>query len=393
MAVFTATILIAMICGTPVPSSLLGACIGTLVYQIITKFRSPMFISSCGATAGAVVTSMAMAGYTAVVIGGLVMFLTYLVFAKIVQVKGVNSLNKLLPPTIIGTITLVIGVNLAGYIPTYLSMEGVSSTVSILLALFTMVVTALCASKGKGILKTIPFLVGLLAGYIVALILTLTHIAPVIDFEVFKGMNFFQMPELVFGRISVKDITLPLIIEMIALYLPVSLAGICEHISDHKILSSIVDRNLLEDPGLDKTLIGDGFASFVGSLVCGLQNTSYGESITTIGMSRVASIAVITTSALLMGVLSFIGPVQAFIMSIPSCCFAGSAMILYGYIAASGLKTLTSAKIDFDNNKNLIIISVVLTVGVSGIFLFSTAFSGVSLGLVLGIILNLILKE
>ena len=159
------------------------------------------------------------------------------------------------------------------------------------------------------------------------------------------------------------------------------------------MLSNIVNKDLTNDPGLDKTLIGDGVASLVGSFLCGLQNTSYGESIATVGFSKVASVAVITTSALALGALSFIGPIQAFIASIPSVCFAGAAMVLYGYIASSGLRTLINANIDFNNNKNLVIISVILTSGVSGMFLFGEAFSGVALALALGVILNLVLKD
>lgn len=393
LSVFVATVLIATICGTPISSCLIGACIGTLIYQVITKFRSPMFISSCGATAGAVIASLSMGGYTAVVIGGAVMCLVYCVFALLVKKYGVEGINKFLPPTIVGTITLVIGINLAGFIPTYLLTNGVATTAGTLVAIFTMIVIALCAHKGKGIIKTIPFLIGLLAGYAVALLITLMGIAPLVDLSVFTGVKLFQFPDLVFKYIVLSDITPTLILSVIAIYLPVSLAGLCEHISDHKVLSNIIGTDLTSEPGLDKTLIGDGVASLAGSLLCGLQNTSYGESIATIGLSKVASVAVITTSALTLGALAFIGPVQAFIASIPSVCFAGAAMVLYGYIASSGLRTLINAKIDFSNNKNLVIISVVLTSGVSGMFLFGEAFSGVALALALGIILNLILKD
>lgn len=393
LSVFVATVLIATICGTPISSCFIGACIGTLIYQIITKFRSPMFISSCGATAGAVIASLSLGGYAAVLIGGAVMCAVYCVFALLVKKYGVDGINKFLPPTIVGTITMVIGINLAGFIPTYLLTNGTITTAGTLVAIFTMIVIALCSHKGKGIVKNIPFLIGLLAGYVLALIITLLGIAPLVDLSVFAGVKLIQAPDLVFKYIVWSDITPTLVLSVIAIYLPVSLAGLCEHISDHKVLSNIVSKDLTNDPGLDKTLIGDGMASLVGSFLCGLQNTSYGESIATVGFSKVASVAVITTSALTLGALSFIGPLQAFIASIPSVCFAGAAMVLYGYIASSGLRTLINANIDFNNNKNLVIISVILTSGVSGMFLFGEAFSGVALALALGVILNLILKD
>lgn len=166
-----------------------------------------------------------------------------------------------------------------------------------------------------------------------------------------------------------------------------------EHISDHKVLSNIVGQDLINDPGLSRTLLGDGIASAVGTAVCGLPNTSYGESVACTGFSRVASVYVISVAAIILGILSFIGPVQAFVNSIPACVFGGCAMILYGYIAASGLKTIINNKVDLENNKNLIVICVILTVGVSGIWLFDAAFAGVSLAMVLGVILNLILVE
>ena len=181
--------------------------------------------------------------------------------------------------------------------------------------------------------------------------------------------------------------------KVILLFVPVSLASAMEHCSDHKVLSNIIGTDLTKKPGLHKTLLGDGIASIIGSIVGGLPNTSYGEAIATIGFSRVASTIITTISALILGGLAFIEPVQVFFNSIPSCVFGGCAMILYGYIASSGLKTLLNNKVDLEDNKNLIIVSVILTVGVSGIWLFDNAFSGVSLAIVLGFILNQILHK
>ena len=394
-AVFVATVLIANICGTPISSCLFGACCGTLLYQLFTHGRSPMFISSCGATVSAVVGALAIGNgnnYFAVAIGGLVIFIIYAIFALIVRKNGAGALNKIFPASIVGAVTIVIGLNLATFIPTYVQVNGVHSNIGILVAIFTMLVVAISSHYLKGFWKTIPFLIGLLSGYALSVILTLTGVAPLIDFSIFKNLQLFIIPDFTFKYWNFNISWLE-ILQVLILFIPVSICALLEHYSDHKVLSNIIGVDLTSDPGLHKTLLGDGAASFLGTILCGLPNTSYGESIATTGFSKVASRAVITVAALMLGALAFIEPVQAAINSIPSCVFGGCAMILYGYIAASGLKTLLRSKIDLEDNKNLIIVSVILTVGVSGIFLFHESFAGVSLAMVLGVILNIILKN
>ena len=394
LAVFVATVLIANICGTPVSSCLFGAFVATTVYQIITKFKSPMFISSCGATVSAVIGALAMpAGYLAVAIGGLSILVLYALVALFVKLRGIDALNKILPVTIVGPITIVIGINLAGFIPTYTMVAGAHSNIGILVALFTMLIVALTSHYFKGVWKTIPFLLGLLGGYILSIILTVSHAAPLIDFSLFKGIKAFGVPEFTFLKWNFSTLTWRTVGQVLLLFVPVGLAAVCEHWADHRTLSNIIGTDLTKEPGLHRTLLGDGTASFLGTVICGLPNTSYGESIATTGFSRVASVWMLTVAAGILGLLSFFVPIQVFINSIPSCVFGGCAMILYGYIAASGLKVLINNKVDLENNKNLIVIAVILTVGVSGIWLFDSAFAGVSLALVLGIILNLILRE
>lgn len=395
LAVFVATVLIANICGTPISSCLFGAGIATIVYQIITGFKSPMFISSCGATVSAVIGALAIGdggNYLAVVIGGLVILLIYGAFALFIKLKGIDALNKILPPVIVGPITMVIGINLAGFIPTYVQVGGAHSDIGILVAIFTMLVVAITSHYFKGFWKTIPFLIGLLSGYLLSVVLTLTGAAALVDFSVFKNLSVFELPDFTF-KYWTFNLTGLQILQVVVLFAPVAVVALAEHWSDHKVLSNIIETDLTKTPGMHRTLLGDGVASFVGTVLCGLPNTSYGESIATTGFSRVASTRVLTVSAMILIVLSFFSPVQAFINSIPSCVFGGCAMVLYGYIAASGLKTLIAARPNLEDNKNLIIISVVLTVGVSGIFLFYESFAGVSLAMILGIILNLVLRE
>ena len=397
LAVFVATVLIANICGTPVDACLIGACLGTLLYQLITKFRSPMFISSCGATVSAVLGALAIGesgqNYLAVAIGGLVILVIYSIVGLIVKLKGISAINKIFPPIIVGPITMVIGLNLAGFIPSYTAINGEHNDVAIVVAIVTMIVVALTSHYFKGFLKTIPFLIGLLAGYGVAAVLTVTEAAPLIDFSAFSNIHILRLPDFSFLHWSANTLTWGAVGQVVLLFVPVALAATCEHYSDHKVLSNIIGVDLTNEPGLHRTLLGDGAASFLGTIICGLPNTSYGESIATTGFSKVASVKVISLAAGIIGLLAFIEPVQVFINSIPACVFGGCAMILYGFIAASGLKTLLNNKVDLENNKNLIVVSVILTVGVSGIFLFHNSFAGVSLAMVLGVILNLILKD
>lgn len=395
LAVFVATVLIANICGTPISSCLLGACLGTLIYQVITKFRSPMFISSSGATVSAVVGALALPAieaqnYLMVAIGGVIVALIYIGFALLVKFRGIEAINKIFPPIIVGPVTMVIGLNLATFIYGYTNNSGIWE---VGIAIFTMLIIAVASHYFKGFLKTIPFLIGLLVGYMVCLILTLTHVHEFINFELFNPVNWKWYPDLVFLKWHAEDFSWSNLGATALLFVPVSICALLEHYSDHKCLSNIVGVDLTVNPGLNRTLIGDGVASAVGTVVCGLPNTSYGESIATVGFSKVASVYVITAAALFLGVLSFFAPINAFIQSIPAAVFGGCAMILYGFIAASGLKTLINSKADLEDTKNLIVVSVILTAGVSGIFFASQSFAGVSLAMVLGVILNLILRR
>lgn len=393
LAVFVATVLIANICGTPISSCLLGACVGTLIYQLITGFKSPMFISSCGATVSAVCGALSLNAtgnnYLMVFCGGIIIFIVYAIFALIAKLLGITAINKLFPPTIVGAVTIVIGLNLATFIPTYTQIGGAHSDVGILIAIATMLITAITAHYGKGFLKNIPFLIGLAGGFVIALFCNLCGYK-VVDFSAFQNMTWY--PDLTFLHWRTSDWSWTNLGKTCLYFVPVAVCALLEHYSDHKVLSNIIGVDLTETPGLSRTLLGDGAASAVGTALCGLPNTSYGESIATTGFSKVASVWIITAAAATLGIMSFVGPVQALVNSIPACVFGGCSMILYGYIAASGLKTIINNKVDLEDNKNLIIFSVVSTVGVSGIYLFDTAFAGVALAMVLGVILNIILR-
>ena len=398
LSIFVATVLIANICGTPISSCLFGAGVGTLIYQLITKFRSPMFISSCGATVSAVVGALALpsvlgnGNYLMVAFGGVMIALVYIAFALVVRFKGIEGINRIFPPVIVGPVTMVIGLNLAKFLVGYTSANvAACSPWQVGIAILTAIFIAISSHYFKGFWKTIPFLLGLAFGYILALIVTLVGWEGLIDTNAFSQMQWY--PDFTFLNWRAGDFSWNNLGSTVLLFVPVAVCALLEHYSDHRCLSNIIGTDLTVDPGLDKTLIGDGVASAVGTAICGLPNTSYGESIATTGFSRVASVWIITAGAAFLILMSFLAPVNAFIQTIPSCVFGGCAMILYGYIAASGLKTLIRSKADLEDNKNLIIVSVILTTGVSGIFFLSQSFAGVSLAMVFGVILNLILKE
>lgn len=404
LAVFVATVLIAKLCHTDPGMAMLGAAVGTILYAVITSFKSPMFISSCGATVSAVLGALCLGGahwngeawegnpnYIAVAIGGGIIFLVYAAFALIIKLGGKKAFDKIFPPAIVGSITVVIGVNLAGFIPGYVG----SSWIPLVVALITMIATAVFSHYLKGFWRSIAFLLGLLVGYVLAIILEVSGAHDFGVINAFKGMTWFNPNSFAFMQWANSPFEWSQLPQIILFFLPLAICAALEHYSDHKVLSNIIGKDLTQDPGMDRTLLGDGAASAVGTILCGQPNTSYGESIATIGFSRVASVWITLAAAVLLGVLSFIPPVSAFINSIPAAVFGGCAMILYGYIAASGLKTLK--QVDLENNKQLIITAVVLTIGASGLALALTAqFSleiGVALAMVAGIILNLVLRD
>lgn len=396
VACFVATVLIPQICGVPIAPAMVGAGIGTLIYMLFTHGRSPMFISSSGAFVAAVIGALALGGggnFTAVALGGMMVAIVYGLVGVALAHHGTGWLNKYLPPVVIGPVVAVIGLNLATFLPTYFQMNGQYSLMGMLLGGMTMVITALLSHYGKGFVRNLPFLISMLIVYAFAAILTACGI-PLIDFSVFHGVHLFQLPDFSFFHINFAAFDWKLIPQIAMLFIPISIVGISEHMSDHKALSAVIGHDLTEDPGLGLTLIGDGVASAVGCYLCGLPNTSYGESVGTTGFSKICSKYVIGLAAGIMALAGFIGPLQAFLVSIPSAIFGGCAAILYGYIALSGIRTIASNNIDFNDNKNAIILSTVLTLGVGGVVLdFGIiSFGTTALALIVGVVMNLILK-
>lgn len=395
IACFVATVLIPQICGLPIAPAMFGAGIGTLIYQLCTRGQSPMFISSSGAFVAAVIGALALGSapnYTAVLIGGLVVCAIYCIIGMVINKCGTGWINKVLPPVVIGPIVAVIGLNLAGFLPTYFQVGGHYSLLGVGLGMLTLVITALISHYGKGFIRNLPFLFAILIVYGFAAILTVCGV-PIIDFSVFNNMRLIQIPDFSLLHLTAPNWTQ--IPQILMLFLPLSLVTCCEHMSDHKALSAVIGTDLTQNPGLGRTLIGDGIATAFGCLFASLPNTSYGESVGTTGFSRICSKYVIALAAVIMAVAAFFGPLQAFLVSIPSSIFGGCAAVLYGYITLSGIRTIKDSDIDLNDNKNVTIIASVLTLGVSGAVCdFGIVSIGTTaLAMLVGIILNLILKN
>ena len=390
LSVFVATILIANICGVAISGALVGAGLATLIYSVVTKGKSPMYISSSGAFVAPVMAALAAGGYTAVAIGGLVACAIYCLFGFIFSKLSVEKVYKIFPKALIGAITVVIGVNLMPFILSYVQINGATNMWGVSVALVTMVSIALISHYAKGIMQILPFLIGLIIGYIYAIILTITGTCDIVDFTIFNNISLFILPDFAFTHW--EPITFVTIVPVIILYIAYTISAQMECLSDHGALGGIIGVDLYKEPGLPRIFCGEGLANLMSS-VSGLNYCSYGESVATVGFSKVASVRVTRVAAAVMILLGFIGPVQAFITSIPSCAFAGAAIILYGFIACSGIKMLQ--KTDLNIQKNLIIVSTVLSLGISGLVVGGEviSFSATALALISGIILNIVLKE
>ena len=390
LSVFVATILIANICGVAISGALVGAGLATLIYSVVTKGQSPMYISSSGAFVAPVMAALAAGGYTAVAIGGLVACAIYCLFGFIFSKLSVEKVYKIFPKALIGAITVVIGVNLMPFILSYVQINGATNMWGVSVALVTMISIALISHYAKGIMQILPFLIGLMIGYIYAIILTITDTCDIVDFTIFNNISLFILPDFAFTHW--EPIAFTTIVPVIILYVAYTISAQMECLSDHGALGGIIGVDLYKEPGLARIFCGEGLANLMSS-VSGLNYCSYGESVATVGFSKVASVRVTRVAAAVMILLGFIGPVQAFITSIPSCAFAGAAIILYGFIACSGIKMLQ--KTDLNIQKNLIIVSTVLSLGISGLVVGGEiiSFSATALALIAGIILNIVLKE
>ncbi len=389
-------------------AALFGAGVGSIVYLLFTKSGSPVFLGSSFAFLGPMFTafggaaSMAV-GYAGLIIGAIMAGLVYVILAIMVKISGVRWIDKLMPPVIIGPTVAIIGLSLAGNAISDLgtsSSEGGSVYVCLICGLVALFVTVLVSTYGKRMMKLIPFIIGILAGYFVASLFALignntgNASLVVINYKALHEVGtIFSLPEFTFLKGDWSGVTAAYLLTLFVAYVPVAFVVFAEHLADHKNLSSIIGVNLLENPGLDRTLLGDGIGSMVGAFFGGCPNTTYGESIATVAITRNASTVSIWGAAIACLLFSMITPLVAFLETIPSCVMGGVCVALYGFIAASGLKMLQP--VDLNKNRNLFVASVIFIVGVGGMTVNFGAVEirTVACALILGILTNVMLSK
>ena len=416
LAILAATIAVPSIVGNGMSQSaaLFGAGVGTIVYLLFTKFKSPVFLGSSFAFLGSMFAAFGGAasvsvGYAGLVIGAVFAGLVYVVIALVVKFCGVGWVSKLMPAVVIGPTVAIIGLSLAGNAigdalkgaaledGTYvMNTQGWVSLVCALVTLFTVI---FCSIKGKKMMKLIPFIIGIVAGYLCALIFTLIGKSAgnddlkVLNFAAFESMKW--VPDFTFIKAfeGFSSIDLKYIASIAVAYVPVAFVVFAEHIADHKNLSTIIGQDLLEEPGLHRTLLGDGIGSIAGAFFGGCPNTTYGESVGCVAITGNASVITILATSILAIAASFFAPFVTFLSTIPSCVMGGVCITLYGFIAVSGLKMLQP--VDLNDNKNLFTASVILIAGIGGMTLKigAVTITEIACALILGIIVNLLFNR
>ncbi len=423
LAIMAATIAVPMIIGNGMEpaAALFGAGVGTLVYVLFTKMKSPVFLGSSFAFLGSMFAAFAgaasaQAGFAGILFGAVFAGLVYVVIAIIVKIAGVEWVDKLMPKQVIGPTVAIIGLSLAGNAVGDLQSgdvkiivdEALQTTgsaahplVCVLVGLVTLLVVTLCSVYGKKMAKLIPFIIGIVAGYCLAAVFTLIGNAAgidalkVVDFSIFKEMKIFSVPSFTFIKAfqGMREIDGAYVASIAVAYIPVAFVVFAEHIADHKNISSIIGRDLLKEPGLHRTLLGDGVGSIAGAFFGGCPNTTYGESVACVAISRNASVVTIIATAVMAILISFVGPFVIFLDSIPACVMGGVCMSLYGFIAVSGLKMVKD--VDLDDNRNLFVVSVILIAGIGGLALNfgAVTLTSIATALILGIIFNIVLGK
>lgn len=396
-AMFGATILVPILVNSTagqevltIPVALVTSGIGTLIYILCTKGKSPVYLGSSFAFIAPLAAAYLKGGISGAMTGIMVIGLIYIVFATIIHFIGKNWINKLLPHIVIGPMIMIIGLGLA---PNAISQIGLGTESQIewkgiIVALITFLTTAIIMVRGKGFLKIVPFLVGIVTGYVASICLGLVDFTPIAE------AAFFSMPNFIIPFVDyVPSFSALLTIA------PIALVTMAEHIGDHTALSTIIGKDLLKNPGLDRTLLGDGVATFVAGILGGPANTTYGENTSVVGMTKIASVWVIGLAAIIAICLGFLGKFTAIISTIPEPVLGGVSLLLYGFIAVNGLKVLIENKIDFGKSKNIVVASTMLVLGLGGAAIsivsgdLSITISGMSLAATVGILLNLLLPE
>jgi len=386
------------------PAALMGAGFGTLFYIFMTKKKSPVFLGSSFAFISPLAGACAF-GFMGIFLGALFAGLVYVAIALIIRKTGSAWVNKLLPPVVIGPTVALIGLSLCGSAVNNLNntAAGTYSLVHIVIGVIAFLITVYASTKGSKGMKLIPFIIGILGAYAIALVLTFIGKAAgiaslqIVNLAAFEGMGLIHVPSLnfvgMFKEGFSKFSSFGDVVSVFMLFAPVAFVVLAEHIADHKNLSTIINRDLITDPGLDHTLLGDGIGSIIGSFFGGCPNTTYGESVGCVAITGNASVSTIAIAAIYCIVLSFFDPFVAFVNSIPSCITGGVCIALYGFIAVSGLKMVQH--VDLNDNRNLFVVAAILVPGIGGLTLNlgPVTISSIATALILGIIVNVVFNK
>ena len=393
-AMFGATVLVPILTGLSISVALVGSGIGTLIYIVATKAKVPVYLGSSFAYIAAISIASQEFGPTSAFVGLMVVGFIYVLVATAIRFVGKAWLDSILPPLVIGPLIAIIGINLAPVAtgqagltpgsadPFFVSLAA--DPINPLIALVTFLATVLLATLAKGFFKVVPILGGIIVGYVVAAVLGVVSFGGVVD------APWFAFPDFTFiGTYSLDW-------RAVLLFAPISFVTIAEHIGDHKVLGSITKRDFLQDPGLDRTLLGDGIATFVSAALGGPANTTYGENTGVVAMTRVASVYVTGGAAVIAILLGFVGKFTALVSSIPTPVMGGILVLLFGLIAGNGLKVMVEAKVNLSSIRNLIIVATMLVLGLGGAAFAindAVALTGMSLAAIAGILLNQFLPD
>lgn len=413
LAIMAATLLVPVLADSTglylnQPAALFGAGMGTLFYIFIaTRRKSPVFLGSSFAFISPLAGACAY-GFLGIFVGSLFAGLVYVLIALIVKKTGTAWVTKLLPPVVIGPTVALIGLSLCGSAVNNLNNTAAGSynLVAILVGLVAFFITVFASVKGTQSMKMVPFIIGILGAYVIALILTFIGRASgcetlqLVNLAAFDNVQLFKLPRFTFLGMfgAYKDATNTIgsasdVLSLFVLFAPVAFVTLAEHIADHENLSSIIGHDLITDPGLDRTLLGDGAGSIVGALFGGCPNTTYGESVACIAITGNASVSTIAIAAVYCVLLSFFDPFVCFVNSIPTCIVGGVCIALYGFIAVSGLKMIQP--VDLNDHRNLFVVAAILVCGIGGLTLNfgSVQISAIATGLIVGILVNVIFNR
>ncbi len=390
-AMFGSTVLVPILIGIDVSVALFTAGMGTLLYSLATKAKVPVFIGSSFAYIGILSLLVSEYGQSYASLAVMSVGVIYILLSFTIRAIGTKWLDYILPPVIMGPVIIVIGLSLAS---TAIDNSGLGMTsfdpTAAFISLSTLLVTSIAMMKGNNFSKSIPILIGIGYGYIASLALGL------VDLTVFSDVSLFSMPQFYNPFIAGEFTFSPAVVAAI---IPLVFVTVAEHIGDHTVSSTITGKNFLKDPGLDKTLLGDGLATLFAGFVGGPVNTTYAENTGVIILTRVASTAVIRLAAVFAMIIAFIAPINVFINSIPSPVMGGISIALFGLIAQNGVKLLVAGRVDFNHPRNMMIIAVILIIGLGGAILsfnigdITFEFTTMSLAALIGILFHLILPE